>query len=288
MASARHRIAILTDSTCDLPADLLDRYGIGVAPQHIILGTTEYLDRVEISSADFYAWLGSHSTHPKTSQPTVQDFLSLAEEAARAGAEEAVVIVISDKLSGSVGSAAQAAGEAAIPLHVVNSRSVSMGLGWQVLAAARARDAGASAQTIIDAANTVRRNLQVMFVVDTLEYLHRGGRIGGAARLVGTALQIKPTLYVDHETGRIEPGEKTRTMKRAVERMYKAVFSQLDTGKPLHVAVQHCNAPDQAEALASRIRDDFRPVELLVGDASIAIGTHGGPGTFGICAYHEP
>ncbi len=288
MNNQAHRIAIISDSTCDLPPDLIARHGLLIAPQRLIWGDEEFADRVEITSQQFYARLASDPTPPKTSQPTVSDFLDIFARAQQAGAEEAVAILISDKLSGSVNAAVQAAAEMPILVHVVNSKSVSMGLGWQVLAAVQARDAGATAEQIVAAADAVRAHLQVMFVVDTLEYLHRGGRIGGAARLLGTALQLKPALYIDHATGRIEPGEKTRTMSRAVEKMVQHVFSQLAPDRPLHVAVQHCDALPQAEALAGRIRSDYNPHELLVGDASSAIGTHAGPGTYGICAYSEP
>ena len=286
MGEPQHRTAIITDSTSDVPAEMIAHYGLLVAPQYVIWGTEEFLDRVTITPQAFYERLAKDPIHPKTSQPTAKDFIKLIDQAKAAGAQEAIAITISHQLSGTVQSASQAAQEVDLPLHVVDSLSVSMGLGWQVIAAARAREAGGDAAAIMAATEAVRKTLQVMFVVDTLEYLHKGGRIGGAARLVGTALQLKPALYVDHTTGRIEPGERTRTMKKAVEKMVETVFEKLGGGK-LHVAVQHVAAQAEAEALAARIRDEYNPVEMVIGDASIAIGVHAGPGTFGICAYRE-
>ncbi len=282
-----HPIAVITDSTCDIPSPYLEQYQIYVAPQYVIWGTESFRDMVDMSPEEFYARLTRDSVHPKSSQPVVKDFLHCLEQAKEAGAQEAVIITISNQLSGTVKSAQQAADLVEMPVHVVDSFSASMGLGFQVLAAARAREAGGGAQELVDAADKVRRTIQVTFSVDTLDYLHRGGRIGGAARLVGTALQLKPQLYVDHSTGRVEPGERTRTRKRALERMVQILRNQMDLTKPVRVAVVHCAVEEEALAMRDRIEQEFQPVELVVTHVTPVIGTHTGPGALGLIGYYE-
>jgi DegV family protein with EDD domain len=287
MAARNHRIALIADTTCDVPADLIEHYGIYLLSQYIIWGTEELADGVDITPSAFIERLVRDPVAPKTAQPTASDFVRVIEKAKQAGAEEAVLILISSQMSGTINSAISAQGMVDIPLHIVDSKSISMGIGWQVLAAARAREAGGDAQAMVAAAEKARSTMTVMFVVETLEYLHRGGRIGGASKLVGTALQIKPQLYVDHTTGLIMPGERARTMTKAVERMYQSFIEKMDTSKPMHIAVQHVGARASAEAFADRLRREFPSAEILVGDASPVIGTHCGPGTFGPCGYYE-
>src|SRR5690606_21364328 len=153
--------------------------------------------------------------------------------------------------------------------------------------AARARDAGGDATAMLEAAARVRRTEQIIFFVDTLAHLHRGGRIGGAARLVGTAPNLKPVLYVDHEIGRIEPGEKIRTRKRALDRVYELFVERMDTRCALHIAVIHSNAVELAESVEDRIRREHNPAELFTTVISPVMGTHIGPGAVGITGYYE-
>jgi DegV family protein with EDD domain len=287
MSDPNYPVALITDSAGDVPAKLREQYDIIMVPMHIIWGTQDLLDQVDIDSDTFYHRLPKDPTHPKTAQPTAQEFLDVINQAKSAGAKEAVVVTISNQMSGTIESVKQAREQADIPIHIVDSLSASMGQGWQVLAAARAREAGGDAQAMVAAADKVRQTLQVIFAVETLEFLHRGGRIGGAVKLVGTALQLKPQLYVDHKTGRVEPGERTRTYKKAVERMYEVFFQKMDTSKPMHIAVLHAAAHEEAEAILARIQNEYKPAELFAFQASPVIGTHAGPGTVGLCGYYE-
>ncbi len=287
MSDPNYPVALITDSAGDIPAELREQYHIIMVPMHIIWGTQDLLDQVDIDSDTFYHRLPKDPTHPKTAQPTAQEFLDVINQAKSAGAKEAVVVTISNQMSGTIESVKQAQAQSDIPIHIVDSLSASMGQGWQVLAAARAREAGGDAQAMVAAADKVRQTLQVIFAVETLEFLHRGGRIGGAVKLVGTALQLKPQLYVDHKTGRVEAGERTRTYKKAVERMYEVFFEKMDTSKPMHIAVLHAAAHEQAEAILARIQNEYKPVELFAFQASPVIGTHAGPGTVGLCGYYE-
>jgi DegV family protein with EDD domain len=160
-----------------------------------------------------------------------------------------------------------------------------MSQGWQVLAAARVRDAGGSIQEIVDAAAHVRRHVVTLLYVDTLKYLHRGGRIGGAVRLIGSAINLKPLLKVNHDTGIIESHQRTRTQNRAIEAMYKSFFEQLDLTKPIRVAIMHGNVLEDVKELAERIKREYNPVEMLIGMTSPVMGVHTGPGAIALCGY---
>ena len=218
-------IAVVTDSTCDIPPDLIQKHRIVVVPLYVLWGKEELLDGQDIDNPTFYARLVTDPIHPKTSQPTPADFVRAIEET---GAREVVVITISRELSGSYDSAHQAAEEVDVPVHVVDSYSLSMGLGWQVLAAARERDSGSGVERMIAAAEQVREKLSLLLTVDTLEYLHRGGRIGGAAKLLGSVIQLKPLLGINHTTGTLEAVEKIRTRAKALQRVVEETFRRLD------------------------------------------------------------
>jgi DegV family protein with EDD domain len=280
------RIALITDSICDLPLHLIEQYRIHIVPLYLIWGTETLRDLIDIDAETFYKRLPVDPVHPTTSQPTPRDFTRVLEHMRQNGAEEAVIITLSRQLSGTYDSALQAKQMVDIPVHVVDSFSASMGVGWQVLAAARTRENGGTAQDMVDAADAVRKNSLVIFTVDTLEFLYRGGRIGGAAKLVGTALNFKPQLYVDHATGRIEAGKKVRTRKKALEEIYRVFFSQVDVAAGrLRIAVRHGNVEQEAQLIAQRIREEFSPIEMNIGCLTPVLGVHTGPGTIGIAGY---
>lgn len=287
MSASPYRIALITDSTCDIPPAMREQYHICVAPLYVIWGTEQLRDGVDIDAETFYRRLTSDPVHPTTSQPTPKDFVDLLEQARRDGAQEAVIITVSDRLSGTLDSAKQAAEMVDMPVTCYDSRSVSMGLGWQVIAAARAREQGADAAEMVAAADHARRHTAVIFTVDTLEYLHRGGRIGAAAKLLASALQIKPQLIIDPQIGIVEPGERVRTRKKAVEAVYNGFFQRMDVSKPMHLTVMHVNAYEEAHQLEQRIREEYPTAELFVTTTSPVIGVHGGPGTVGITGYYE-
>lgn len=138
---------------------------------------------------------------------------------------------------------------------------------------------------MIAAADQVRQHAVTLLHVDTLEYLHRGGRIGRAAKWVGTVLNLKPQLYVDHTTGRIEPGSRARSRSQALDKLYRAFFAQLDTSKPLHVGIVHSESRADAERWAEQMQREYQPVELLVGVTSPVMGVHTGPGAMALCGY---
>ncbi|MGF1503735.1 MAG: DegV family protein [Chloroflexi bacterium] len=285
MTDNTQRIALITDSTSDLPAELTDKYNIHVVPLHVIWGSDDLLDGQDITPQGFYERIVKDPIHPKTAQPTPLEFKKALEQAAEEGAEEAVVITISKDMSGTLTSVLNAKEEVSLKVHTKDSRSTTMGLGWQVLAAARAREAGADAEGMIAAAEKARQRMQLRFSVDTLDYLHKGGRIGGAQHLIGTALNLKPELYVDHEKGEVQSGSRTRTRSRAIDRMYANFFEEVGKKRPLHVAVIHTMSDEEANALAERTRKEHKPDELLIVPIGPVVGVHVGPGALGLAGY---
>ncbi|MFW6115992.1 MAG: DegV family protein [Chloroflexota bacterium] len=284
MTTPRERIAIVTDNTCDIPAPLVEQYRLTVVPLYVIWGDEELRDGVDIDQETFYGRLTQDPIHPQTSQPTPGDFVRAIEGL---DAQGVLVITLTKALSGTYESACQARQELNVPIHVVDSYSLSMGLGWQVLAAARAREAGADVAGMVTAAEAVREKLSLLLTVDTLEYLHRGGRIGGAAKLVGSLVQLKPLLEIDHKSGVIEAVEKIRTRKRALRCLVEETFRRVDPERPAKVAVMHGAARDDAEMLCREAQDRCREAEIVKSTITPVLGVHGGPGVVGIAAYNE-
>ena len=160
-----------------------------------------------------------------------------------------------------------------------------MSLGWQVLAAARARDGGASMTEIIEQVRKVRESLVQVVAMETLEYLAYGGRIGDVAKWVGTMLKVKPVVMINHESGRVEPAGLARTHKSMLRMLEKKFFEAIGSGKKLHTAVLHGNAIYEAERLAEHIREEYNPVELLINITGPVLGINNGPGALALCGY---
>lgn len=288
MQKKQHRIAIVTDSTCDIPRDVVKKLDIHLIPLYIIWGIEVYRDLVEMDAPTFYNRLMMDSVHPTTSCVTPQDFTEHLTAVKEAGAEEIIAILIGDKYSATQQMAMQVKDTIGIPVHIVNSRSVSVGMAPQVLTAARMRNEGAGVQEILEAVDRVRQDTRVIFTVDTLEYLHKGGRIGGAAALVGTALKLKPSLYLDHEAGEIKPGEKVRTRKKALKALVDTFFKEFNPEDRLHIIVAHAVALEEAEELIEEIKKRCIPVELIFTHISAVVGVHAGPGAIGLSGFTVP
>lgn len=284
---ASHRIALITDSGCDLTDETLRQLDIVMVPLYIIWGTENLRDRIDISPNEFYNRLVADPVHPSTSQPRPHDFAQAIDREQQDGAEEVVIITISSGMSSTYQSALQASEQSDLPVTVIDSKANSLSQGFTVLAAAQVRDAGGTAHDIAEAVEQVRHSLVTMLYVDTLEYLQKGGRIGRAARWLGTALNLKPQLYVDHTTGKIEPGMRARSRQKALDMMYDNFFKQLDTTKPLHIGLVHAQIPTEATAIANRMQQDYNPVEIVIGTTSPVMGVHTGPGAMAFCGYTE-
>lgn len=280
-------IALITDSTCDIPEPLRKKYNIFIVPLTIVWGQEQFLDRINLPAEEFYVRLAKDSIKPTTSQPTPKEFLDKFRLAREQGADEIVCIVIASSQSGTIGSARMAAEGFEIPVHIYDSKSNSMSLGWQVLAAARAREKGADAQGMLDAADAVRKQLHYHVVLDTVDYLLRSGRLANAAKRITSLLQIKLQVRVNHETGSVDPADVTRTRKQAIERLYSSFFKLIDITKPMHIAVLHNAALAEAEALVEKIKQDFHPDEIILTIVSPVLGVHTGPQAIALCGYNE-
>lgn len=282
---AKKKVAIATDSVSNLTSDLVAQYDIRVIPQRLNWEGTTYLDGIDITEAEFYQRLKSAREIPTTSQPSAWEFKEFFEAIAEEY-ESILCITISDHLSGTLDSARGAQQLLdSVPIEVIDSRSASMGQGFIVLAAARAVAEGAS---LAEAAETTRKMVPItraVFVVDTLEFLHRGGRIGGAQRLVGSVLSIKPLLHL--QDGRIEPLASVRTKRKALGRALEIIEADTVGKGSLHAAVIHAANPDEANQFRQEVAERLKPVELLQTELTPVIGTHTGPGLVGLAYYNE-
>lgn len=270
-------IAIVTDSTSVIPAELVAKYGIFVGPQVVIWDGQTLEDGVDIMPDAFYARLKTSPTMPTTSQVTVASFHKIFAPLVAAG-RPIVAVLISNKLSGSIASAEQAKQEfPGAQIEIVDSMHAGLSLGFQVLMTARQIEAGRSFADVVAYAHKAKDHTGILLVVDTLEFLHRGGRIGGAQRLLGTALNMKPLLHL--ENGRIEPLERIRTKAKAQARMMDLVAEKVKGHSQVRIATMHAAAESDAADLLAQAKARFSPVETLLSWASPAIGTHTGPGT---------
>ena len=272
--------AIVTDSTAYLPNELLEKYKIHVCPQVLIWGEQTYEDGVDILPNEFYKRLSTASVMPSTSQVTPSSFMKTFTKINDQGLP-ILAILISDKLSGTIASAIQARDQMPdATIEIVNSNTLAMALGFQVLTVARAAQQGKSLDECKKLAEEARDHTGVIFAVDTLEFLHRGGRIGGANRFLGTALNIKPILEI--VDGRIEGIERVRTRKKSFQRLLDLVEERIQGRKPLRLAALHANAYEDAQELLEQAKQKFDAEEYLMTEVSPVIGTHAGPGTVGL------
>lgn len=279
--------ALITDSTCDIPEDLVEQYNIVVIPAYVIWGEEQFRDRIDLQADAFYQRLQTDDVYPSSSHPTPGDFFELYQHLDDEGTEDIVVITVSSAMSGTYDAAKQAGEMIDIPVHVVDSKGPSMSLGWQVLAAARTREAGGRAEDMVAAAEDARSRMAQLVYMESIEYLHKGGRIGNAVNLLGTLLKIKPVVYIDHETGVVNVETAARTRKRGTNALYKGFFKRLDTSKPLHVALLHGGVPKDAQALAQRIRETYDPKELIVNITGPVLGINTGPEALALAGYTE-
>ena len=278
-------IRIITDSTCDIPEELLEKYNIIVIPQIVIWGEKQYRDRVDIQPVEFYQRLEMDEDHPHSSQPSLVEFKKVYENAINQGAGELMVLTVSSAMSGTCAMAKKAAEPFDIPITVVDSKGPTMSLGWQVLAAARAIEDGAGLQAALKCVDEVRKKLALFVGMNTLKYLQKGGRIGEAAKWAGTLLKVKPLVTVNHQTGLVTPVGLVRTYKAMVNLLYDKFFERLGNIKNLRVSVLHGNSLDNAEALAERIRTEHKPIELLINNTGPVLGINTGPGALALCGY---
>lgn len=281
------KFAIVTDSTSYLPIEFIQKHNITITPLVLIWEDETFHDGVDIQPAEFYSRLKTAKVMPTTSQATPATMQSAFQGLVDQGFD-VLGIFISSKLSGTMQSAIQARemmGSAGEKVTLVDSQSTSIALGFQVLATARAKDAGASLQECVALAEKAHEKTGVYFAVDTLEFLHRGGRIGGAQRFIGSALNLKPILAV--KEGKVEGVERIRAKSKAHDRMLELVAEQVKGKSNVRIAVLHANAPEDAKSLLTRAANDLKPIETILSELSPVVGTHTGPGTIGLAFSFE-
>jgi DegV family protein with EDD domain len=268
------KIAVVTDGTCDLPPDLAGARGIQVVPHHVIWGSQVYTDGVNMTSSTFYERLSRDPELPKTSQPSPGEFADCYRQARDKRQPDAVLcITTSQRITGAYGSAVLARDLVDFPVHVVDSKTATIPLGLIVLAAAEACQHGATVDDILSAVDGASDHSRFFFTLDTLEFLHRGGRIGGARRLLGTALNIKPILHI--QGGAVAALESVRTRKRAIARLIEITEEYADK-HPLYVGVVHSGAPEVAE-FSRTLQERLKPDLFFESLACSAVGVYAGP-----------
>ncbi|MBN1934758.1 MAG: DegV family protein [Anaerolineae bacterium] len=277
------KIAVVTDSSAHIPSIALEGLDVSVIPLWLFWDGDRFRDGVDMDPPTFYRRLKESKTLPVSSQPSVGEFEIFFRQL---GAEDKAIVSVlaSSKISGTV-SSAQAAQEHLpdLTIRVVDSLSSSMGQGFVVLAAARAAAAGQSLDQVVAAAEEMRAKVHFLFVVDTLEYLRRGGRIGRIKWLMGTVLQIKPILhFLD---GQITPLSQARTKHKAIAQILETIHERLGGSKMAEVAVADVDCPLTGDQVAELVRDQFGPAQIHRAEVSPVVGTHVGPGTIGIAFY---
>jgi DegV family protein with EDD domain len=281
-----NNVRIVTDSACDLPAEVADEMGIEIVPLSIRFGDDEFIDREELTVAEFWNRCVNMSTLPETAAPAPGQFESVYRRLAADGATGIVVVSLSGALSATIQSAELAArsvsddDSVAVDIRVVDSRTVSMGIGTIAIACARAASDGADIEAVEALAQSLSERTRVFAALDTLDNLKKGGRIGGAKAFLATALSIKP--IIDVTGGVVSEAGKQRTRSKALAHLVERFKSYGDNVENL--AVLHADCSD-VDAFVDMLRPHYDG-EILVGDIGPVIGTHGGRGTIGV-AFHE-
>lgn len=274
------KVALVTDSTAYIPKELVEQYRITVAPQVLIWGEKTYLDGIDITPEEFYTRLSKTTVMPTTSQVNIASFQQIFKQLFDEG-YEILAILLSKHFSKTIDSAVQA--RAMLPgatIEIVDSMTTAMAMGFMVLSVARLAEQGASLAECKALAEKAAGYVGVLLTVDTLEFLHRGGRIGGGQRFLGSALNIKPILEV--RGGRIEAVERVRTRKKSLLRLIELVSERIGDRQPVRLASLHANAHDDAMEVFEEARTQLKIVESVFSEVSPVVGTHAGPGTVGL------
>jgi DegV family protein with EDD domain len=274
------RVKILTDSTAYLPQEYVDQYGIEVIPLTLNWNGNSYRDGVDIKADEFYTKLKGSDTLPTTNAISIHTYTESIQKALDEGFE-VLILPISSGISASYFNAVKALetfkGKA---VDLFDTQLVSMALSFMVLTAARAAEKGGTLGEVKQAALDTYPHIGVYFTVATLKYLHKGGRIGGAKRLLGSALSIKPILQI--RDGKIEASGSAVTRKKALERLMKLVSDGIGDQKPIRISVFHALDLSTAQDLMERCKKEFDPLEIILSEVSPVVGSHVGPGTVSI------
>jgi len=278
------KVVVVTDSTAYLPENILQELNIQVVPLHVIWGDKIYKDGVDLKAEEFYPMLKAAKELPTTSQPSPQEFIDVYKPILDKG-DKIISIHISSGISGTLNSAHQAKEMLETKdVEIIDSKSSGMALGYVAMETARYAQKGNSYEGCIRIARKAVENIDVYLVVDTLEYLHKGGRIGGASAVLGSALDLKPILYFNKE-GKLDSFEKVRTKKKAIKRLLEIAQEKVGERKPIHFSIMQVEAMEDAEFLRAELEKMFKPdeiAEMMIVTLSPVIGSHTGPGLVSI------
>lgn len=275
-----NHIKIVTDSTADLSAKQVKDYGISVIPLTVTFGSESFSDGVDLPAEEFYNKLTTENELPKTTQPSPELFRQTYESIA-SGSDVIISAHISGKLSGTLNSAELASKMVENRVVLVDTKTASQGVGRTVLVAAEAVHRKMNLEDIISIVNRSIANTFSVFAVDTLEFLQKNGRIGKAASLLGSLLQIRPILFADPE-GMVAPYDKVRGKSKVIPSLLKAALDHVDTGNPVNLSVVHTGAEESANLLLEKLQSSYEIADLHVGMVGPAIGAHIGPGAVGL------
>lgn len=280
-----HHVGIVVDSTADLPQDYYESRGILMVPLRVNFGSESYRDWIDINPETFYQKLRSSSQLPKTSQPSAAEFEAAYREVA-SRSEHIISIHLSSKLSGTVNSAQAAkASLPHIPISIIDTGLASVGTGMVAEAVYQAVKSGSSAEDAVTVAERVSHSITILFAVDTLEYLQKGGRIGKAQALLASVLNIKPVLTL--KDGEVHPYKKVRGTKRVYQEVVEAL-KELESGRILHLGLAHASNPDAVEIIKDLVeKSGVEYQDILVSEIGPVIGTYTGPGAFALVFYQE-
>lgn len=278
----QRKVLVVADSTSDLPAHYREELGIEVVPLSINFENETLIDGVDLSPEQYVARLRTLSKLPSTAQPTVDQFQTAFRKGLDAGLD-IVCITLSSGLSGTHNSASLAQSELGSDrVKVIDSKSATMALGWVVIEAARAAQGGATTEEVVAAAEKARDNVQFLALLETLDYVYKGGRIGRAGHLVGSALGIKPILGL--EGGTVLAVERVRTWRKALNRMIELAAAH---GNLLDISVLHTDNLPEAQKVATELKQRFPDANIEIGFAGTTIATYAGPGAVGIMTRAE-
>lgn len=279
------KIAVVTDSVATIPADLVKKYNIYVAPVHIIWDRVDYRDSVDIQTSEFYARLRKSKTLPTTSSGIQGEFLQIFE-----GLRGKVDGIVTLALTGALGAAYNSAINAKelvkdVPIEVIDTRTAFMAQGFAVIAAAKIAGAGGTMSDIIKTVENMLPKLHVFWAMDTLEYLRRGGRVSLPQAILASWLQVKPITGI--KGGKVEPLARVRTKAKVMDKLLELMDERIINKSPLHIAVIDGDATKEADQLEQKVVAKYKPIELIRSEVSPVIGTHTGPGTLGLAFYNE-
>ncbi len=278
LRAARVPVSVVTDSAACIPPDLRREYHIHVVPYQLIWNDQVYLDGRDLTPVEFYRRFRASSTYPTTATPTLGQCIEVFEQAAEV-ADTVVGIFVAANLTATMSVARRAAQEIAKPVHVVDAQTAASAQAFLVLKAARAAAAGATAEQVLRVVEESRPRTGMYFAFETLEHLHRGGRIGQAATLLGARLRIQPVLTLTG--GQVRPVSVARTRQRALDRVLREVQAAVGEN-PARAAVFHADVPEEAEQMAERVQSMLRCVEFFISEFTPVMGAHTGPGVLGV------